>query len=142
MSMRRRAIGALRWLALAPALLALAPAAAHAADLRQGPEVTIPSGVTVADDLYAGAGQVTVAGIIAGSLIAAGGTVDVTGAVERDVMVFGGTVTISGPVSGSIRVAGGTLRVTGPVAEDVVLAGGNLELAQEATVGRDLVVGG
>lgn len=142
MSMRRRAIGALRWFALAPALLALAPAAAHAADLRQGSEVTIPTGVTVADDLYAGAGRVSVAGTIAGSLIAAGGNVDVTGAVERDVMVLGGTVTISGPVSGSVRVAGGTLRVTGPVSEDVVLAGGSLELAQEATVGRDLVVGG
>jgi hypothetical protein len=43
---------------------------------------------------------------------------------------------------GSIRAAGGTLRVTGQVAEDVVLAGGTLELAPEATVGRDLVLGG
>ncbi|HXM57695.1 MAG TPA: hypothetical protein VOB72_20020 [Candidatus Dormibacteraeota bacterium] len=142
MSMRRRAIGALRWLALAPALLALAPAAAHAADLRQGQEVTVPAGTTVTDDVYAGAGRVTVAGTIAGSLIAAGGSVEVTGTVQRDLIVAGGTVTISGPVMGSVRAAGGTVRVTGPVTEDVVLTGGTLELAPEATVGRDVVLGG
>ncbi|HSR22124.1 MAG TPA: hypothetical protein VLW53_01125 [Candidatus Eisenbacteria bacterium] len=140
--MRRRVIGALRWLALAPALLALAPVAAQAADLRQGPDVTIPAGTTVADDVYAGAGRVTMAGTIAGSLIAAGGTVDVTGTVERDVMVTGGTVTISGPVMGSVRAAGGTLTVSGPVAQDVVLAGGTLDLGPEATIGRDLVLAG
>src|SRR5262249_32150504 len=95
MNARRRLLGALRWLALAPALLALARVAAQAADLRQGPEVTIAAGTTVADDLYAGAGAVRVDGTIAGSLIAAGGTVDVTGKVERDVLVTGGTVTLS-----------------------------------------------
>jgi hypothetical protein len=40
MKTRRRLLAALRWLALAPALLALAPVAAQAADLRQGDEVT------------------------------------------------------------------------------------------------------
>jgi cytoskeletal protein CcmA (bactofilin family) len=138
MSMGRRA---LRWLALAPALLALLPAAAQAADFRQGSEVTVPAGTTVADDVYAGAGRVTAAGTIAGSLIAAGGNVEVTGTVQRDVMVTAGTVTISGPVMGSVRAAGGTLTLSGPVAEDVVVAGGTLELLPDATIGRDLVVG-
>ena len=142
MSSRRRVIGALRWLVLAPALLALAPAAAQAADLRQGPEVTVPAGTTVNDDLYVGAGNVTVAGIIAGSLIAAGGNVNITGTVQRDVMVAGGTVTISGPVMGSIRVASGTLRVLGPVAEDVVAISGTVEISPSASIGRDLVVAG
>ncbi len=142
MSMRRRVIAALRWLALAPALLALVPVAAQAADLRQGSDVTIPADTTVNDDLYAAAGTVTVDGTIAGSLIAAGGTVRVTGTVERDVMVSGGTVTISGPVMGSVRVAGGTLNLSGPVAEDVVAAGSTLDVSPAATIGRDLVVGG
>jgi cytoskeletal protein CcmA (bactofilin family) len=142
MRRKRRLLAALRWLALAPALLALAPVAAQAADLRQGPEVTIPAGTTVADDLYAGAGSVHVDGTIAGSLIAAAGTVDVTGTVERDVMVTGGTVTISGPVMGSVRVAGGNLRLSGSVAEDVVAAGGTLDVAPGTTIGRDLIVAG
>jgi cytoskeletal protein CcmA (bactofilin family) len=142
MTTKRRLLAALRWLALAPALLALAPAAAQAADFRQGSEVTVPAGTTVADDLYAGGGSVRVDGTIAGSLIAAGATVDVTGTVQRDVMVTGGTVTISGPVMGSVRMAGGTLRLSGPVTEDVVAAGGTLDVAPGTTIGRDLVVTG
>jgi len=142
MTAKRRRFGALRWLALAPALLALAPAAAQAADLRQGSEVTVPSGTTVEDDLYAGAGSVRVDGTIDGSLIAAGGTVDVTGTVQRDVMVTGGTVTISGPVMGSIRMAGGNLRLSGSVAQDVVAAGGTMDLAPGTIIGRDLVIAG
>jgi cytoskeletal protein CcmA (bactofilin family) len=142
MSTRRGVIGALRWLALAPVLLALAPVAAQAADLRQGQDVTIPAGTTVTDDLYAGAGTVTVDGTIAGSLIAAGGNVHVSGTVQRDVMVTGGTVTISGPVMGSVRMAGGTLTLSGPVTEDVVAAGGTLDVVPGATIGRDLVVAG
>jgi len=140
-SMRRRWIAALRWIALAPALLALAPTAAQAADFRRGQDVTIPAGTTINDDLYAGASTVTVDGTIAGSLIAAGGNVKVTGTVERDVMVAGGTVDISGPVKGSVRMTGGNLTLSGPVTEDVLAAGGNLNLASAATIGRDLVVG-
>lgn len=142
MKTKRRFLAALRWLALAPALLALAPAAAQAADLRQGNDVTIPAGVTVADDLYATGGAVHMNGTIAGSLIAAGGTVDVTGTVQHDVMVAGGTVTISGPVTGTIRVAGGNLRLSGSVGEDVVAAGGTIDLAPGTTIGRDLVLAG
>ena len=142
MSTRRRVIGALRWLALAPALLALAPVAAQAADFRQGQSVTIPAGTTVTDDLYVGAGTVTVDGTVDGSLIAAGGDVRVSGTVERDVMVTGGTVTISGPVHGSVRMAGGTMTLSGQVTDDVVAAGGNLDVSSAATIGRDLVVGG
>jgi cytoskeletal protein CcmA (bactofilin family) len=135
----RRFLAALRWLALLPLLLALAPTAAQAADLRQGNDVTIPAGVTIADDLYAGAGTVHVDGTIAGSLIAAGGTVDITGTIQHDVMVAGGTVTISGPVMGSIRVAGGNLRLSGSVGQDVVAAGGTIDVAPGTTIGRDLV---
>jgi cytoskeletal protein CcmA (bactofilin family) len=142
MNTKRRFLAALRWLALAPALLALAPAAAQAADLRQGSDVTIPAGVTVADDLYASGGTVHVNGTIAGSLIAAGGTVDVSGTVQHDVLVAGGTVTISGPVTGTVRVTGGNLRLSGPVGEDVVAVGGTIDVAQGTTIGRDLVLGG
>lgn len=142
MSVRQGVIAALRCLALAPALLALVPAAAQAADFRQGPDVTIPASTTVTDDVYAGAGNVTVDGTVAGSLIAAAGNVRVNGTVERDVMVTGGTVTITGPVMGSVRMAGGTLMLSSSVEEDVVAAGGTIDLSPGATVGRDLVAGG
>jgi len=142
MKSKRRALAALRWLALAPALLALAPVAAHAADLRQGSDVTIPAGSTVADDLYASGGTVHVNGTIAGSLIAAGGTVDVSGTVQHDVMVAGGTVTISGPVTGTVRVVGGNLRLSGTIGEDLVAAGGTIDVAPGTAIGRDLVLAG
>ena len=142
MSSRQRVIAALRCLALAPALLALVPVGAQAADFRQGPDVTIPASTTVTDDVYASGGTVTVDGTVAGSLIAAGGNVRVSGTVERDVMVTGGTVTITGPVMGSVRLAGGTLTLSGSVDDDVVAAGGTLDLSPQATVGRDLVFGG
>jgi cytoskeletal protein CcmA (bactofilin family) len=142
MRSKRRFLAALRWLALAPALLALAPAAAQAADLRQGNDVTIPAGVTVDDDLYAAGGTVHVNGTIAGSLIAAGGTIDVSGTVQHDVMVTGGTVTISGPVMGTIRVASGNLRLSGSVGQDVVAAAGTIDVGPGTTIGRDLVLTG
>jgi hypothetical protein len=142
MRTRWRILAAVRWIALAPALLAIAPAAAQAADLRQGSDVTIPTGVTVADDLYATGGTVHVDGTIAGSLVADGGIVEVSGPVQHDVMVAGGTVTISGPVMGTIRVAGGNLHLSGTVGEDVVAAGGTIDLAQATTIGRDLVLAG
>jgi cytoskeletal protein CcmA (bactofilin family) len=133
-----RLVRILRWFLLVPALLALGPASALAADLRNGQTVTIPSGTTITDDVYAGAGTVTVDGNVDGSVIATGGTVSVTGSVSRDLMAAGGTVTASGAVDGSMRLAGGTLTVTGPVGQDLVAAGGTMTVGPDATVGRDL----
>jgi hypothetical protein len=50
------------------------PLAAAAADLRQGGELTIPTGETINDDLYVAGGTITVNGNVNGSVLVAGGT--------------------------------------------------------------------
>jgi hypothetical protein len=138
----RRWIGGLGGLILVAALLACLPLQAAAADLRQGRDVTVGSGQTVSDDIYAVGGAISIAGNINGSVIAAGGTITVSGTVSRDVIIAGGTVNVTGRVGGSIRAAGGTLTLNGPVEQDVVVTGGTVDLGSSATIGRDLVIAG
>jgi cytoskeletal protein CcmA (bactofilin family) len=61
--------------------------------------------------------------------------------VNGDVIAAGGTITISGPVRGSVRSAGGNLTINGSVGEDVVAAGGMVDIAPNASVGRDILLG-
>lgn len=124
--------GALAWLPLPVA----------AADLRQGNDVTIGSGETINDDLYAAGGTITVDGTVNGSVLVAGGTVTIAGTVARDLMVAGGTINVTGHVGGTIRAAGGNLTLNGPVEQDIVLAGGRVDIGSKATIGRDLVLAG
>ena len=118
------------------------PLQAAAADLRQGNDVTVASGQTINDDLYAAAGTITVDGNVNGSVIVTGGTITIAGTVSRDVIVAGGTITVSGRVGGSIRAAGGNLTLNAPVEQDIVVAGGMVAIGSHATIGRDLVIGG
>src|SRR5438445_5841010 len=132
-----------RWSLLLLGALALflwLPIQAAAADLRQGPDVTVSAGQTVSDDIYAAGGTITVAGTVNGSVLAAGGTITVSGNVSRDLMVAGGTINVTGKVGGSIRVAGGNLTLNGPVEQDVVITGGMVDIGSGATIGRDLVI--
>jgi hypothetical protein len=135
-----------RWasggLVAAAALVVALPMQAAAADIRQGNEITVRSGETVADDIYAAGGMVTIDGTVNGSVIAAGGTITVSGTIDRDLMVVGGTVDVTGKINGSIRSAGGTITVKGAVAEDVVVTGGTINIESDATIGRDLVFAG
>jgi cytoskeletal protein CcmA (bactofilin family) len=121
-------------------VLAALPLAAQAADLRQGSDLTVGSGETVNDDLYAAGGTITVNGTVNGNLIIAGGTVTVAGNVSRDVMLAGGTLTVNGHIDGSVRAAGGTITLNGPVANDLVVAGGTVTVGSSGTIGRDLVL--
>ncbi len=123
-------------------VLAWVPLQAAAADLRQGNDVTVGSGQTINDDLYAAAGTISVDGNVNGSVIIAGGTITIAGTVSRDVIVAGGTITISGRVGGSVRAAGGNVTMNAPVEQDIVVAGGMVDIGSHATIGRDLVVAG
>ena len=107
--------------------------------LRTGNTVTVASGETVSNDLYAFAGTVRVDGTVDGDLVASGGLVDVTGTVTGDVLAAGGSVTISGTVGGDARIAGGTLSIGGSVKEDVLATGGQLTITSSGTVGEDLI---
>jgi len=140
--MQRRGLTALGGSIMVAALFAWLPLQAAAADLRQGSDVTVGSGETVNDDIYAGAGTVSIDGTVNGSVIAGGGTITVTGTVTRDLIVGGGTINVSGHIGGSIIAAGGNVTVTGPIAQDLVVTAGRVDVGSAATIGRDLVVAG
>jgi hypothetical protein len=146
--MVRRQLTHRRWLAalsgsiIMGALFAWLPLEAAAADLRQGSDVTVAHTETVNDDIYAGAGTITIAGTVNGNIIAGGGTITVSGNVTRDVIVGGGTINVTGHVGGSIIAAGGNLTLNGPVEHDIVVTGGTIDIGSGATIGRDLVVAG
>lgn len=120
--------------------LAWVPLQAAAADLRQGNDITIGSGQTINDDLYAAGATITVDGTVNGSVIAAGGTITISGTVTRDLIVAGGTINVTGRVGGTIRAAGGNLTLDGPVEQDIVLAGGMVDIGSKGSIGRDLVM--
>jgi hypothetical protein len=127
---------------VAGALVAIVPLEVMAADLRQGSDVTVGPGETVNDDLYAGAGTISINGTVNGNVFAGGGTITVSGNVTRDLILGGGTINVTGRVGGSIIAAGGNLTLNGPVERDIVVTGGMISIGSGATIGRDLVVAG
>lgn len=118
----------------------LAPAAAL--DTRTGPYSRVAQSEVIDDDLYIGAGRVSVDGRVRGDLLALGGQIRVRGQVDGDVLALGGTIEVSGPVSASIRAAGGSILIEGPVGTDAVVLGGSVEIEQQARIRRDLAVAG
>lgn len=130
------------------ALLVLAiPAVALAQDqllggkFRTGDEVVIPSGETVAGDLYASAGTVRIDGTVEGDLVATGGQVTVAGEVGGDVIAGAGTVTITGRVAGDVRAGAGQVTVDGSIGEDLLVGSGALTISSTGEIGEDLVFG-
>jgi hypothetical protein len=138
----RRWLAALGGTIMAAALYAWLPLQAAAADLRQGNDVTVGPGETVNDDIYAGAGTISINGTVNGKVIAGGGTITVSGNITRDLILGGGTINITGHIGGSIIAAGGNITVNGPVAQDIVVTGGMIDVGAGGTIGRDLVVAG
>ena len=131
----------LRLVALVALLLALTPAPAAAADIRQGQDITIGTTETIDDDLYAFGTNIAINGTIHGDLIAAGNIITVDGNVTGDVIAAGQSVAIRGQVGGSVRAAGNTIVLDGKVATDLVVAGNDLTILSNGRVGRDAIVG-
>jgi hypothetical protein len=140
-AMRRRYLATLSG-SVVIAAFAWLPLQAAAADARQGSDVTVGRTETVNDDLYAGAGTISIDGTVNGNVIAGGGTITVAGNITRDLIVGGGTINVTGHVGGSIIAAGGNLTLNGPVEHDIVVTGGMIDVGSAATIGRDLVVAG
>lgn len=140
-SVRRVLMGAVISVLFVLLLGAVALAQTPDDKLRAGDTVTVETGETVAHDLYAFGGNVTIAGTVDGDLIATGGAVDIPGDVTGDVLAAGGTVTIGGNVGGDARVAGGTVTVSGTVAEDLVVTGGQAAVVPSGSVGEDVIAG-
>ncbi len=141
-AMRYRWLTALGGSIVIAAVFAWLPLQAAAADLRQGNDVTVGPAETVNDDIYAGAGTISISGTVNGNVIAGGGTITVSGNIARDLILGGGTINVTGHVGGSIIAAGGNITVNGSVAQDIVVTGGMIDVGSGATVGRDLVVAG
>jgi hypothetical protein len=141
-AMHRRWLTALGASITVAGLFAWLPLTAAAADLRQGTDVTVGRTETVNDDIYAGAGTISIEGTVNGNVIAGGGTITVSGNVARDLIVGGGTINVTGHVGGSIIAAGGNLTLNGVVDHDIVATGGTIDIGSGATIGRDLVVAG
>jgi hypothetical protein len=141
-STRRRWLAVIGGSIISAAIFAWLPLQAAAADLRQGSDVTVSPGETVNDDIYAGAGTISIQGTVNGNVIAGGGTITVSGNITRDLILGGGTINVTGRVGGSIIAAGGNLTLNGPVAQDIVVTGGMIDIGSGGTIGRDLVVAG
>ena len=112
-----------------------------AGDFRGDDTVSITAGETVDDDLYVGAGTITIAGTVTGDATVAAGTVTVTGSVGGSVNVVGGTVDVLGDVGGAVRITGGTVRIGGSVGRDVVILGGTVTLDPDADIAGDVAGG-
>src|SRR2546429_4083375 len=141
-AMHRRAVVAFSGSIMVAAVSAWLPPRAAAADLRQGSDVTVGPGETVNDDIYAGAGTVSISGTVNGGASAGGGTITVSGTIARALILGGAPINVTGAVGGSIIAAGGNITVNGPIAQDLVVTGGTIDVGSGATIGRDLVVAG
>jgi hypothetical protein len=141
-AMNRRSLAVFGVSIIVAALFVWLPLQAAAADLRQGSDVTVSRTQTVNDDLYAGAGTISIDGTVNGSVIAGGGNISVSGNIARDLIVGGGSVNVTGRIGGSIIAAGGNLSLSGPVEHDIVVTGGMIDIRSGATIGRDLVIAG
>jgi hypothetical protein len=131
----------LRKVILALILIAfLLPLGASAATLKGGETYSLKEGDTITDNLYVGAGEVSIVGDVTGDLVTGGGTVTISGNVASDIIAGGGSVSVLDNVGGDVRVAGGDILVTSAISGDLIILGGNVRILSDASVGGDLVV--
>ncbi|RIK36008.1 MAG: hypothetical protein DCC55_28625 [Chloroflexi bacterium] len=157
------------WPLLVAALIVLAftiPAVAAEVRSGEGEEdiFRLPAGEVINDDLYVGAREIYIDGIVEGDLVAAGAYIEVNGEVTEDAILAGAGIVINGRVGDDARLAGASVTVAGAIADDLFVAGGGpvwpgvpaftfragahtivpgVQIASSASVGGDAyVVGG
>ncbi len=99
---------------------------AQAATFRGGGDYLLSEGATVADNLYVGASDITIAGTTHADVLGAAGRITVSGGVDGDLTVAGGSVLVTGAVGGDARIAGGEVKVGGTIKGDLVIAAGTV----------------
>ena len=106
-----------RWLAVAfMAILALAVSgAALSAELTGDDTYRLAAGEIVDDDLYIGATEIYIDGIVKGDLIAGASYIEIgpTGIVEGDLWAVASGIVIHGTVLDDLRAAGGGIELSG-----------------------------
>lgn len=106
--------------------------------VRTSNRIIVPVGDTIAEDLYAFGGSVSIEGTVIGDVFALTGDLSVSGSVTGDVVGFAGTrVRIDGVVGGSVRVVSPTITINGAVGDDVAAVAA--ELVLDAVIGRDVL---
>lgn len=119
------------------------PALSWAATFGGGETYTLSEEKTVADNLYVGAGDITIGGTVSGDAIAAGGSLAVSGRVRDDLTLAGGDITVLAPVGGDARVAGGNIVFEkSTVGGDLIIAGGTIKVLSNSTAGGDVIISG
>lgn len=124
------------------AVMLFSPSVTVAATLFGGEMYALRGEEAISDNLYVGAGDMTVAGNVSGDAVLVGGSIVVSGSVRDDVALGGGNITLLGPVGGDARIAGGTLVIGAPISGDLVIAGGTVKILDGTTIGKDLVLAG
>ncbi len=115
-------------------------APALAVEFRGDEEVIIGPDEVIEDDLYLGAGTITVEGTIKGDLVAAGSDIILNGTVEGDLIAVGGSITINGTVRDDVRIAGTVLSLgqKAQINDHFMAAGYSFESAAGSTIGGAL----
>lgn len=131
-----------KFLTLIVPVLVLIPTCTSAAVFGSGDSYSLGSDATVSDNLYAGAGDLSLAGTVSGDAYAAGGSVVVSGDIRDDLVAAGGNVTVLGDVGGDARAAGGNIVLSGDVGGDLVLAGGSVKVLGGTKIGKDVAIAG
>lgn len=121
------------------ALLLGLPAPAAAADIRRGPEITVPAGQTLQNDLIAAGRSVRIDGTVNGDLIAFSQDVTVNGHVTGDVIAFGDAIRVAGQVDGNIRCFCNTLTLDATVGKNVTAFAQRVELNSQSAVNGGLI---
>ena len=136
------------WLALAfVAVLAVAVSgAALSAELSGEESYRLDAGEIVDDDLYVGAAEIYIDGIVKGDLIAVANNIELgpTGVVEGDLVALANNIKISptGIVQGDLWAAATGIFINGTILDDLRVAGSGIELSGIVADDAFLAAGG
>jgi cytoskeletal protein CcmA (bactofilin family) len=108
--------------------------------IRTGETYSLESYTTLEDDLYIGAGTVSLLGTTTGDVFVGGSHVTLKGVVGQDLLIFAGDVHITGNVLGDFRALSGEVHLDGHVTEDVFLGAGTVVISQGSVIDGDLFI--
>lgn len=120
--------------------LLLWAASAYSATILTGESVRVST--PIEGNVYAGAGQVTIAAVVNGDVNAGAGELWINDTIRRDLIVGGGRIHIDGVIGEDLRCGGGSVTLRGNVLGDVLVGCGELEIGPGAVIYGDLIVGG
>lgn len=104
--------------------------------------LSIAQSEIIDEDLFVGAGNVILEGVVNGNLFVAGGQVKIAGRVNGSVFVVGGMVEVSGNVSGNLVAGAGSVNLTSAeINNGLIIGAGSLTVDAESKIGGGVVAG-